>query len=160
MNKIFLTILFSLLIKSVNSQELPAPDTTKKYSAVRTGSAPEIDGLLDDEAWKNVLPASDFVMARPIENSSPTQKTEIRVVYDNTAVYVAAMMYDTSPDSILHELGLRDAVDPNSNNGFTDINADQFRFVIDPVQYPSGCLRFWRVCFRCASRFKIYRLYF
>lgn len=130
--KIILTILISLLIKGVFSQVLPVPDTTKKYSAVRAETAPKIDGVLDDSAWANVLPATDFVMSRPIENSTPTQKTEVWIVYDNTAVYVGAMMYDTSPDSILHELGLRDGVDPNSNSGYTDINADLFRFVIDP----------------------------
>ena len=50
--------------------------------------------------------------------------TEVRIVYDNTAIYVGAMLYDTAPDSILKELGLRDGADPSSNSGFTDINAD------------------------------------
>lgn len=132
MKKNLLIAFFTCVILFAHAQNVPSPDTTKKYSAVRTSDAPEIDGVLNDAAWTAAHTQSDFVMSRPIEGSVPTQKTEFRVLYDNYAIYVGAMMYDTAPDSILHELGLRDAIDPNSNNGFTDINADYFRFVIDP----------------------------
>ncbi|MEP7168386.1 MAG: DUF5916 domain-containing protein [Bacteroidota bacterium] len=133
MKKIFLSALISFLFMYAKSQQLPQPDTTKKYSATRVNAAPKIDGVLDDDVWKNIASASDFVMSRPIENSTPTQKTEFKIAYDNTAVYVSAMMYDSAPDSILHELGLRDAQDPNGGpNSTLDLNADEFRFVIDP----------------------------
>ncbi|MEO5569361.1 MAG: DUF5916 domain-containing protein [Bacteroidia bacterium] len=133
MKKIILSLLFYSLITCAKSQQAPPPDTTKKYSAVRVNETPKIDGVLDDAVWKNVLPASDFVMSRPIEGSAATQKTEFRIVYDNTAIYVSAMMYDSAPDSIRHELGLRDAKDPNGGqNSAVDLNADFFRFVIDP----------------------------
>jgi len=127
-------LVLSVIAFSVSAfaQEPPPPDTTKKYFTQRTSVAPKIDGVLDDAAWNSVAPASDFVMSRPIEYGAPTQKTEFRIVYDNAAIYVGAMMYDTAPDSILRELGLRDAVDPNSGAVATDINADFFRFVIDP----------------------------
>ena len=133
MRKILLLIIISFLFASAKSQQLPPPDTTKKYLATRVSAAPKIDGILDDDIWKNSTALSDFVMSRPIENSAPTQKTEFKIIYDNTAIYVSAMMYDTAPDSILHELGLRDAQDPNGNqNSAIDLNADYFRFVIDP----------------------------
>src|SRR5688572_13748827 len=98
-------------------------DTLKSYTASRISSIIKIDGDLGDEAWNSVMPASDFVMSQPVEGGVPVQKTEFRIVYDNYAVYVGAMMYDTHPDSILHELGFRD--DDN-------LNADKFRFVFDP----------------------------
>jgi hypothetical protein len=133
MKKIIFLLLFYFSVAQAMSQQVSQTDTTKKYAAVRITKAPEIDGVLDDNAWINSMPASDFVMSRPIEGSVPTQKTEFRIIYDNTAVYVGAMMYDSAPDSILHELGLRDAQDPNGGqNSTTDINADFFRFVIDP----------------------------
>jgi len=91
--------------------------------ASRTSEPPKIDGVLDDATWKNCIPINDFTMSRPIEGGKPTQQTEVRIAYDDRAVYVAAMMYDTHPDSILHELGNRDD---------NDLNADAFRFVIDP----------------------------
>ena len=71
-------------------------------------------------------------MSRPTEGGKASQLSEVRLVYNNTAVYVGAMLFDSAPDSVLKELGLRDGADPSSNSGFTDINADYFRFVVDP----------------------------
>lgn len=133
MKKIIL-LLFCISLYKINAsaQKASEPDTTKKYSATRINVSPKIDGVLDDEVWKTVGTADDFIMSRPTEGGVPTQKTEFRIGYDNTAVYVAAMMYDTAPDSILHELGLRDGKDPSNNSKGVDLNADYFRFVIDP----------------------------
>lgn len=100
-----------------------AQDSTKICNAVRIAQPPTIDGVLDDASWNEATPVSDFVMSRPDEGGKPTQKSEVRIIYDNRAIYIAAMLYDTNPDSILHELGNRDDY---------DLNADAFRFVIDP----------------------------
>src|SRR5690349_12562908 len=95
----------------------------KTFQAHRTTTPPKIDGLLEDEAWKDAGAASDFIQSLPFEGKQVSQKTEVRILYDNYFIYVAAMMYDSAPDSILHELGNRD-------DG--DLNAEKFRFVIDP----------------------------
>ncbi|HRH65752.1 MAG TPA: DUF5916 domain-containing protein [Bacteroidia bacterium] len=97
-------------------------DTTKVCVASRIASAPKIDGTLNESFWTGIHAVSDFIMNRPIEGGSPTQRTEVKIAYDNKAVYVGAMLFDTHPDSILHELGNRD----------DGLNADYFRFVIDP----------------------------
>ena len=52
-----------------------------------------------------------------------SQKTEVKICYDNQNLYFAAVMYDNAPDSILKELGKRD--DDNKN-------FDLFGIVIDP----------------------------
>src|SRR5215510_7420447 len=98
MRKIYLVVSFLFFVASVFAQ-----DSTKISYAVRVSHPPKIDGVLDDVTWKEATPVSDFVMNRPDEGGKPTQKTEVRVVYDNRAVYVGAMLYDTHPDSILHE---------------------------------------------------------
>ena len=74
----------------------------KYFKATRIASSPKIDGVLDDEVWKNAESVSDFIQNFPKEGGVPSQKTEVKIVYDNLAIYVGAMMYDTSPDSILH----------------------------------------------------------
>ena len=113
-------LFFFLLIISVHAL---AEDSLKVCIALRTDVAPKIDGVLDDAIWKNAEPMKDFVMNRPVEGGVPAQRSEVRIAYDNIAVYVGAMLYDTHPDSILHELGNRD--DQN-------LNADFFRLVFDP----------------------------
>ncbi|MEO8086649.1 MAG: DUF5916 domain-containing protein, partial [Bacteroidota bacterium] len=95
----------------------------KTYTTVRLSAPIKIDGLLGDEGWTNVPVADGFVQLDPTEGNPVTQRTEVKIAYDNTAVYVSAMMYDTAPDSILHELGLRDEGE--------SLNADRFRFAID-----------------------------
>ncbi len=113
----FLLLLFVLFSFSTFGN-----DTTKVCIASRITVPPKIDGVLNESFWSDIKPISDFVMNRPIEGGKPTQRTEVRIAYDNKAVYVAAMLYDNNPDSILHELGNRD----------DGLNADYFRFVIDP----------------------------
>ncbi len=83
----------------------------KKLNAVRTDKSPKIDGILDDEAWKNAPIAGNFIEFRPNPGKpeKENQKTEVRIVYDNSAIYVAARMYD-NPDSIAREIAARDQV--------------------------------------------------
>ena len=104
-----------------------AQDTVvKTIQAIRVSYPPKIDGVLNDEVWKNAPIATDFIQDEPEYNKPSTQKTEVKILYDNNAVYIGAFMYDTHPDSILHELGSRD------ENG---LNADYFYVGFDVGYY-------------------------
>ncbi len=128
----FLALLLPVLAMfPARGEQVPPPDTTKRYITSYADVPPVIDAKMDS-AWNRVPALSNFVMKQPDENGTPSQKTSFRVLYDNAALYLYATMFDSAPDSILRELGLRDAADPNSGAVATDINADQIRFVIDP----------------------------
>ena len=75
--------------------DTPAPRPT--FSALRVAKAPVIDGDLSDDAWKNAPEISGFTQHDPDDGKPATQKTVVKVVYDNDAIYVGAMMYDTKP---------------------------------------------------------------
>ncbi|MBN1153582.1 carbohydrate binding family 9 domain-containing protein [candidate division KSB1 bacterium] len=77
--------------------------------AVRTAEKIIIDGLLDETVWKNQYCIDKFVQREPIEYDSPSEPTEVRVAYDDEAIYIAARMYDSAPDSIIARLGRRDS---------------------------------------------------
>src|ERR1043165_767865 len=109
-----------LLLPGLKAQNDSIPPR-KNYFTSRAVKSPKIDGLLDDAAWENVAVISDFKMNFPVYGAAPTQKTEVRIVYDNTAIYVSAMLYDTAPDSIAKQLENRD----------DNLNADNFRVVFD-----------------------------
>ena len=58
-----------------------------------------VDGRLDDAGWEGAtsLPLTMYV---PVFGGDPTQVTEIRVGYDDDALYFAGWFRDTDPDGI------------------------------------------------------------
>jgi hypothetical protein len=114
----FLLILFFYIL---TVQSFGA-DEKKTVMATRTNVEPRIDGNLDEAVWKNAPVIQDFRQQLPLYNKNPGFATEVRVLYDDAAIYVAAKMYDPHPDSILRQLGNRD--DDN-------LNADGFTFSLD-----------------------------
>jgi hypothetical protein len=85
------------------------PVVRKEIRAVRLqGRAPAVDGRLDDEAWAAAPVLSDFVQKQPVEGGAPTERTEVRFVYDDAALYVAARMFKNDPSSIQAPVSRRD----------------------------------------------------
>jgi hypothetical protein len=78
-------------------------------TAVPTAEAPTVDGLLDDRVWQSAAPLSDFVQAEPFEGQPASESTEVRIVYDDEAIYVGAMMHDADPSQIVTTDTRRDA---------------------------------------------------
>jgi hypothetical protein len=68
-----------------------------------------LDGELDDAAWQRAVPVTTFVQRDPLEGASPTFRTEARVVYDASAIYVAVRALDAEPERIAGFLTRRDA---------------------------------------------------
>lgn len=87
----------------------------KTLQAVRITQAPKIDGNLDDAAWKNAPVLTDFIQNFPNYGIPVSQKTEVRIVYDNVAIYVSAYLYD-DPAAIRKQITARDG------EGQTDVD--------------------------------------
>jgi hypothetical protein len=100
-----------LLVSTAGSpaEAQPEPEATRVVQAVRTTSELRIDGRLDEEAWAAAPVASDFVQQRPQPGAVPSERTEVRLLYDDRNLYVGMRMYDARPDSIAAQLGRRDA---------------------------------------------------
>ena len=82
----------------------------KQARAIRVAAgAVNIDGRLDDSAWRDAPPVTDFVQREPIEGAPPTDRMEVRFVYDDNALYVGARMYSDAP--IQAPMGRRDSGD-------------------------------------------------
>ena len=82
---------------------------SKSARAVRlTGSAPRIDGILDDAAWSAAPVISDFVQKVPVEGASPSVATEVRLIYDDHGLYVAARLKRPDPSAIRTSVTRRD----------------------------------------------------
>ncbi|MGZ3862324.1 MAG: DUF5916 domain-containing protein [Bacteroidia bacterium] len=93
----------------------------RNVSAVRTVGIPKIDGDLSDTCWAKGNVATDFIQ-RELQPGQPSrQKSEVRLLYNDEAIYISAQLHDTSPDSILRELSTRD----------NEANADLFGVFFD-----------------------------
>lgn len=101
MRHIFYTHIFLLLLCF---QSVAQVNTTQ---AVKTVQPPRIDGVLDDAAWQQAPVLTDFIQNSPSPGSPATAKTEVRIVYDNTAIYIGAFMQD-DPAQIRKQFTARD----------------------------------------------------
>ena len=72
------------------------------------GAAPAVDGSLGDAAWVRAAVARDFVQREPDEGAPASERTEVRILYDDEAIYIGARMYDAQPDSVMASVTRRD----------------------------------------------------
>ncbi len=133
-------VLFLFLILLL-AHKITSQTTTKTLNAERIEIQIKIDGVLDESAWKSAQIATDFFQYEPYNGRKPSQPSQIKVLYDNWGIYIGAMLYDSSPDSILRELGIRDAEHLNADEFTVDLlpyndgqNAFEFRISASGVQ--------------------------
>ena len=73
--------------------EEPAIDGRKQARAARIAGGPiRLDGRLDEEAWQQAAPISEFLQAEPVEGAPPTDAMEVRFLFDDSALWVGARM--------------------------------------------------------------------
>ncbi len=83
--------------------------STKSARAVRiSGAAPRIDGALDDAVWSQATAITDFVQKIPVEGASPSVTTQVRLLYDDDALYIGARLNRPDPSAIRTSITRRD----------------------------------------------------
>ena len=115
--------------------------------AVRTRNGGiTVDGILDERDWKDVPSGSGFIQHEPHDGEPATEKTFVRVVYDDEAVYIAVHAYDSQPDCIVGRLTRRDEDSPSDwIHVFFDSYHDRrtgFRFSVNPAGVKTDCMYF------------------
>ncbi|MEE8251968.1 MAG: carbohydrate binding family 9 domain-containing protein, partial [Gemmatimonadales bacterium] len=115
-----------------------AVDAPKVASAIRAvRGAPELDGVLDDQVWARAPVATDFIQRDPDEGEPGTERTEVRVVYTDAALYVGVRAFDSNPEQIAAQLTRRDESSPSDWIGVQiDSYHDRrtaFQFSVNPA---------------------------
>ncbi|MFZ0282518.1 MAG: DUF5916 domain-containing protein [Bacteroidales bacterium] len=108
MKRILISIFLMLLLISGVTGQTPEK---KQYKATKLAIPPEINGILDDEAWKEGTWVDDFTQYEPFNGKKASQRTEFKILFDDNNLYAAFKVYDTSPDSIVNRLTRRDNPD-------------------------------------------------
>ncbi|MFV8344813.1 DUF5916 domain-containing protein [Flavobacterium sp. ZB4P13] len=133
---IFFLIFFSYTVYS-QKKTLQAKSITENIT---------IDGKINEKVWEAASVASDFIMFEP-DNGKPIsndKKTEVKVLYNNNAIYISALLYDNEPEKIQKEITNRDVFGVSDHfsvsiNGFNDGQQD-FRFFVSAAGVQMDCL--------------------
>ena len=92
-----------------------------------------LDGLLSEAFWAEAEVIDDFRQREPLEGTPATERTEVRVAYDDDALYIGIIAFDSEPDRIVARLLQRDRV--LSRNDFGGVNFegdDGVAIMLDP----------------------------
>ncbi|MBC7327798.1 carbohydrate binding family 9 domain-containing protein, partial [bacterium] len=73
----------------------------KKIDLKKVSQPPRLDGLFDDDCWKEVEWIDDFVQSEPIRKAPPSEKTEFKVVLCGHSLFFAVKCYDSKPQEIM-----------------------------------------------------------
>jgi Domain of unknown function (DUF5916)/Carbohydrate family 9 binding domain-like len=131
-------LLFLLCNISIFGQINSVQDTLKEKKKLKATFSNEkitVDGNFKETIWNQAAIATNFISFDP-DNGNPipeSKKTEVKVIYDNSAIYISAIMYDDDPSKILKEFSQRDDFGAADFfgvfiNGFNDGQQD-FRFI-------------------------------
>ena len=141
-----LTLSLTLLATNLFfAQENPSFTEKKKLNTLLSDEKISIDGELNETIWQKAEIATDFVMFEP-NNGKPipeNKKSDIKIVYDNDAIYLAALLYDDEPSKIMREITQRDD-DGSSDffgvsvNGYND-GQQEFRFYVTAAGVQLDC---------------------
>ncbi len=70
--------------------------------------APIVDGIVDDAAWAGLDPFTGFIQQEPDNGAPATERTEVRLLLSETALYVGIIAFDRDPDGVLVSESRRD----------------------------------------------------
>jgi hypothetical protein len=117
-------LLLALGAAPAGAARMPRPEPTPApaLEALRATGPVSVDGRLDDPAWASVTPFADFTQRDPEEGQPASERTELRLLYDDDALYVGARLDDDEPDRIVTRLSRRDE----------SAEADRFAIYLDP----------------------------
>jgi hypothetical protein len=125
---------------TVERPQPTAPDRGRyEILALRASRAPEVDGILSDEAWREAPMIDTFTQQEPVNGQPATERTEVRVLYDAGNFYIAVHAFDSDPDHLVATEMRRDSSRLMDEDNFQVI-LDTFRdsrsgymFVTNPL---------------------------
>ncbi|MCG8374495.1 MAG: carbohydrate binding family 9 domain-containing protein [Balneolales bacterium] len=146
---------------SVNLTQEIIPTRTPGFIDIRLGNVDEptmdavriesngiikLDGRLDESIWYNAPMATGFTQRFPEDGGTPSQRTEARILYTDSYIYVGFMAYESNPDSVNNPLFRRDGSETSdwvyvSFDSYND-KRTAFTFAVNPKGVQKDILYF------------------
>ena len=99
MSRLLISLFFLFLCTNLHSQSENKKLKSFKAFPIKSEDI-KLDGKLDDTFWSDVTGISDFLVQEPVEGGEPTEKTTVKVAFDENYLYIGAIFYDSDPDGI------------------------------------------------------------
>ena len=110
----------------VSQASLPAPaagqQAIRQLPAARGTGAIDLDGVLEEPAWAEAPMVNNFIQNDPREGEPATFDTDVRVLYDDDALYFGVFARDGEPDRLIVN---------DIKKDFDTANSDGFRIILD-----------------------------
>lgn len=123
-----ITFLFSLMTvtnlfaQSGDPEFKPSTEKRTYYTKKIEGTAPKIDGVMDEAIWSTVDWSSDFTQWMPYDGAAPTSETSFKILYDDKNLYIGYRCHDAEPDKIVKRMSRRDGFDGD----WVEVNIDSY----------------------------------
>ncbi|MBK8699641.1 MAG: carbohydrate binding family 9 domain-containing protein [Saprospiraceae bacterium] len=114
-------LLFVLLANGLPLAAQQTNDSSFVYILSRLTSQIRLDGSAEDSAWQDAFVCEPFTLNSPIDNAPPFNRTEVKMLFDESNLYVLAICYD-EPTYVIQTL---------KRDNFGD--SDEFAVLIDPI---------------------------
>jgi hypothetical protein len=82
---------------------------SKELFGIITESPLNVDGLLDEPIWEKAPEATDFIQLQPRKGEPSSERTVVKVLFDDKHIYFGFWCYDSEPDKIVGRITKRDA---------------------------------------------------
>jgi len=91
-------------LRSINDSGQP----TYRVMRIESSEAPVIDGNISEAVWAKAPAITDLKQSDPSPGAPATERTEMRILYDRTNLYISIYAYDSAPDQIVMASMARD----------------------------------------------------
>ena len=120
------------------AQEPQKSPEGRRIQAVRVADAIKIDGLLDEPDWSLAQPATQFLQQQPTEGAPASERTEVRVLFDDKNIYFGIRAFDADAAHINARELVRDAEFSNDDTVAIVLDTyhdrrNAFRFIVNPL---------------------------
>src|SRR5262245_59862770 len=103
-------VLLASVLPALAQSPSVAPAAAYPTVTLPPGSEPpSIDGHVTEDIWQRAQPLTSFTQQDPMEGQPATERTEVRVLFSETHVYVGLICFDRDPSSIIVSQSRRDA---------------------------------------------------
>lgn len=104
-----LTVCSIIILIACSEYLLLAQRPTGKMARARqVEEAPSIDGNLNEAVWARAPATTEFTQRDPEEGEPATEKTEVRIIYTNQAIFFGVVCYDSQVESLIANERARD----------------------------------------------------